>query len=85
MKKIETEIIIDAPVTTVWQVLTDFERHPTWNPFIKAIAGQKRTLLINLFMGLGIGQSLFGITGIVILYAVLQIKAGKTSAWEELE
>ncbi|MEM9850027.1 MAG: SRPBCC domain-containing protein [Bacteroidota bacterium] len=40
MKKIETEIIIHAPKTIVWQILTDFEAYPNWNPFIRSITGQ---------------------------------------------
>ena len=41
MKQIETEILIDAKPEKVWQVLTDFENHPTWNPFIKSISGEQ--------------------------------------------
>lgn len=26
---------------TVWNVLLDFERHPSWNPFIKSIKGEQ--------------------------------------------
>ena len=42
-------------------------------------------LIINLTIGLGIGQSLFGLAGIAILYGVLQIKQGNFTAWENLE
>ena len=45
MKYIRTEIIINAPVSTVWDTLMDFKNYPTWNPFIhitgKAQAGQQ--------------------------------------------
>jgi len=41
MKTLETEIEIAAPVERVWQVLTDYERHPEWNPFIRSIKGDK--------------------------------------------
>jgi hypothetical protein len=41
MKKIETEIIISASREKVWSVLTDFKKHPDWNPFIKSIKGEK--------------------------------------------
>lgn len=41
MKKIETEIIIESDVATVWNILTDFENYPDWNPFIKSIKGEK--------------------------------------------
>lgn len=42
MKKIRTEIIIHATAEKVWQVLTDFESHPGWNPFIISIKGEKK-------------------------------------------
>jgi hypothetical protein len=38
-KEIVTEIEINAPTSRVWQILTDFEKYPTWNPFIKKISG----------------------------------------------
>lgn len=38
-KTIATEIHIQAPVETVWRVLTDFGAYPQWNPFIREIAG----------------------------------------------
>ncbi|WP_299705874.1 SRPBCC domain-containing protein [uncultured Pontibacter sp.] len=41
MQHIETEILINAQPEKVWAVLTDFEKHPTWNPFIKSIEGEK--------------------------------------------
>lgn len=41
MKKIETEIIIEATTETIWQVLTDFENYPKWNPFVRSISGTK--------------------------------------------
>jgi len=42
MRRIETEITIHAPTEKVWKTLTDFERHPSWNPFIKSISGEKK-------------------------------------------
>jgi len=42
-------------------------------------------LIINLSIGLGIVQSLFGLVGIAILYGVLQIKKDNIPAWENLE
>jgi hypothetical protein len=38
-KEIVTEIEINAPPSRVWQVLTNFEEYPMWNPFIKKING----------------------------------------------
>jgi hypothetical protein len=39
MKHIETMIRIYAPYQKVWQILTDFESYPNWNPFIRQISG----------------------------------------------
>lgn len=39
-RKIETEIEIEAPIAFVWELLTDFARMASWNPFIKAISGK---------------------------------------------
>lgn len=40
MKEIKTEIEITAPVEKVWQVLTDFEQFPNWNPFMHSAKGK---------------------------------------------
>lgn len=39
-KQIESEIEINASPERVWKVLTDFEEHPSWNPFIKELRGK---------------------------------------------
>ncbi len=39
-KKIQTEIIINAPKEKVWKVFTDFENYPYWNPFITSLTGE---------------------------------------------
>lgn len=39
MKELRTEITINAPIEIVWKLLTDFNRYPEWNPFIKSISG----------------------------------------------
>jgi len=41
MKQIETEININAPAGKVWSVLTDYNSHSNWNPFIRSISGDK--------------------------------------------
>ena len=51
MKHLETEIVINAPIETVWNVLIDFNAYPNWNPFITSIKGRKvvgKTLQISL-------------------------------------
>lgn len=42
MKKIETIVVINAPIEQVWATLINFENHPHWNPFIKHISGDLR-------------------------------------------
>ena len=37
MKKIQTEITIDAPPHDVYAVITDFDRYPEWNRFTPRI------------------------------------------------
>jgi len=39
MKEIYTKIEINAPASKVWSILNDFEKFPTWNPFMKKISG----------------------------------------------
>ena len=39
MRHLETSITIDAPVQTVWNVLTDLNQYPNWNPFIRKSTG----------------------------------------------
>ncbi|WMX14303.1 SRPBCC domain-containing protein [Aureispira sp. CCB-E] len=34
MKSCHTEVIINAPVSKVWDILLDVERYPIWNPSI---------------------------------------------------
>lgn len=40
--EIVTEIEFKATPESVWNVLTDFENYPKWNPFIKSITGEKK-------------------------------------------
>jgi hypothetical protein len=42
-------------------------------------------LIINLSIGVGIGQSILGLLGIAFLYGVLQAKKSNVSAWDQLE
>ncbi len=38
-KEIKTQIVINASTEKVWQVLTNTQQFPKWNPFIKSING----------------------------------------------
>jgi hypothetical protein len=37
MTKLQVQIDIDAPIATVWQILTDFARYPEWNRFTRRV------------------------------------------------
>jgi hypothetical protein len=37
--ELNTEITIDAPAETVWEILTDLGRYPEWNPFVTSSLG----------------------------------------------
>lgn len=38
-KVLTTQIHIEASPARVWGILTDFEKFPDWNPFIKSLSG----------------------------------------------
>lgn len=40
MKELYTDITILSPPAKVWEVLTDFDSYPDWNPFIRSINGE---------------------------------------------
>jgi hypothetical protein len=40
VKELRTEVEIAAPPERVWEVLTDFDAYPSWNPFIRSITGR---------------------------------------------
>jgi hypothetical protein len=42
LKEIRTEIEIKASPQMAWQVLTDFDNFPQWNPFIRKINGEAK-------------------------------------------
>ncbi len=42
-KTIKTQISIDATPEKVWQILTDFDKYPDWNPFILSLTGVMET------------------------------------------
>jgi hypothetical protein len=43
MKELRKDIPIAAPPERVWEVLTDFESYPSWNPFIRGVTGRPAT------------------------------------------
>ena len=52
MLELRTEIEIDAPAERVWAVLTDFDKFPDWNPFIRRIHGNAQVgSRLDMFLG----------------------------------
>ena len=41
-KDIRTEIEINASAEKVWQILSDFESFPKWNPFVVKVLGEPK-------------------------------------------
>ncbi|MDH3426421.1 MAG: SRPBCC domain-containing protein [Acidimicrobiia bacterium] len=39
-RSIDTAIEIDAPAEKVWQVFSDFDSYPEWNPFVTSLTGE---------------------------------------------
>jgi hypothetical protein len=77
MKKIETVIVIDATPERIWQVLTDFEEHPRWNPFIQSIEGEKvpgRNITVSIKPP--------GSKGMVFRPVILKFNSGKEFRWK---
>ena len=42
MIKLETETILPAAPERVWDILTDFESYPEWNPMVLEVAGNSQ-------------------------------------------
>jgi hypothetical protein len=40
MKEITSTVDIDATPQRVWEILTDFDSYPEWNPFIRRASGR---------------------------------------------
>jgi hypothetical protein len=50
-KLIYSEIRINATPEKVWEIFTNFEKYPEWNPFIKSLKGNPNTdSKINVFL-----------------------------------
>lgn len=75
-KHIETRIQIQASSTQVWKVLTDFESHSKWNPFIKQLKGK-----------LAVGETLDvfiqapGSKGMQFKPTVMELEVNKRFVW----
>ena len=69
--QLSTSITIQASPEAVWQVLTDFEAYPSWNPFIKSVKGE-----------VAVGNQLdVQITNMKFKPKVLQFEENKAFVW----
>ena len=51
MRELNTEIEINASAERVWQLLTDFDSYPQWNPFIRSAEGKPEpNSKLNIFV-----------------------------------
>ena len=62
-------------------MLFNWKKIGFWGFTISAII----TLIINLYIGVGIIQSVWGLAGIAILYVILQIKKDDVDTWTNLD
>lgn len=76
MREIKAEIIIESSADTVWKILTDFERYPEWNPFMKSISGEQR-----VGAKLRIAIQPVGASGMTFKPTVLDIKENRELHW----
>lgn len=76
MKEIYTEIEINASASTVWGILTDFDKFPMWNPFMKKISG-------NLQEGASLEAFIQppNSNGMTIKPKILEYQPGKKLRW----
>lgn len=53
MREVRTEIVVDAPVSAVFEILVDTDRYRHWNPLIvdvrgKALPGERLDIVIRM-------------------------------------
>jgi hypothetical protein len=41
--QIITNIEINASPSKIWSILSDFDKYPNWNPFVKSVLGEVKT------------------------------------------
>lgn len=53
-RELVLSIEVDSSIDVVWEVLTNFQNYPNWNPFITSISGEllpKKVLNITMNFG----------------------------------
>lgn len=74
--ELRTEILISASPQKIWEVLTDFDNYPNWNPFIKSIQGQ-----LNVGEKITVRLEPPDAKGITMTPKVLAFEANKQFRW----
>lgn len=76
MSGLQTSIEIEAPIETIWSVLTDFAAYPEWNPFIRRLEG-------DLVMGsrLTVVLQPDGLRPSTFRPTVVELEPGRSFAW----
>ncbi len=71
-----SEIEIHAPSERIWEILSDFQKYPDWNPFIRSIRG-------NLAEGERITADLRpqGAAGMTIRPVLIRVIPGRELRW----
>ncbi len=76
MSELGTEIEINATPERVWQILTDTEKFPEWNPFIQRLKG---TLVVGETLEVFLGES--PPNGMTFRPTVLQVTPNRALRW----
>jgi len=73
---IKTKIEINAPIEKVWDVLTDFDLYPEWNPFVRKIKGDlSEGSCLQVFLEAPEGKAM------VFNPTVVKIEPGRQLVW----
>jgi hypothetical protein len=76
-KQLFTEIDIDAAPARVWEVLTDFEAYPRWNPFITGAEG-----VVEVGQRVTLRMQPVGARGVTLRPTITQATVGSRLRWQ---
>ncbi len=74
--EVRTEILINAIPDKIWAILTDFDKYPRWNPFIKYV---RKTVKTGRQIEVRIEPP--GAKGMVFKPKVLALETNKELRW----
>jgi hypothetical protein len=75
-KEIKTSITIHATTEKIWNILTDFENYPNWNPFVRSLTG-----LVQVGNTITVRVQPGGSKGMTFKPKVLTVIANKEIKW----